>query len=202
VQLDTGSIRVSVVICAYTELRWGQLQRAVDSVRAQSKPAHEVLVVVDHNDALLRRATAELDARVLRNGDVQGLSGARNTGVAAARGDVVAFLDDDAYAEPDWLERLVEPYADPRVVAVGGDVRADFEAGRPAFLPPSSTGSSGAPTAANRPCARTSATPSGPTCPCGAVCSSKSARSSRRSAAWASARWVAKRPSCASGQPP
>ena len=43
-----------------------------------------------------------------------GLSGARNTGVAAARGEVVAFLDDDAVAAPDWLEHLLRPYDDPR----------------------------------------------------------------------------------------
>jgi GT2 family glycosyltransferase len=41
-------------------------------------------------------------------------------GIEAATGDIVAFIDDDATAYPDWLERLLAPYADPRVVGVGG----------------------------------------------------------------------------------
>ena len=45
---------------------------------------------------------------------------ARNLGFERASGDVVAFIDDDAYAAPDWLERLLEPYADPDVGGVGG----------------------------------------------------------------------------------
>ena len=104
------------------------------SVHAQTQPAHEVLVVIDHNPAL-HQAAATLPARVLQNEEVQGLSGARNTGVRHAQGDIVAFLDDDAYAEPDWLELLVSAYADPTVVGVGGGVVPDFEGERPAFLP-------------------------------------------------------------------
>ena len=60
------------------------------------------------------------DVRVLPNAHRQGLSGARNTAVAAASGDVVVFLDDDAAARPGWLGALLAPYADPDVVAVGG----------------------------------------------------------------------------------
>ncbi len=48
-----------------------------------------------------------------RTSEEQGLSGARNSGVAACGGEVVAFLDDDAFAAPDWLERLAEAYRDP-----------------------------------------------------------------------------------------
>lgn len=129
-------VRVSVVVCAFTERRWDQLQRAVESLHRQSRRVDEVLVVIDHNDALLETAAATLDARVLRNTAERGLSGARNTGVSVATGDVVAFLDDDAYAEPDWLECLLDAYDDPAVMAVGGDVQADFDGVRPSFLPP------------------------------------------------------------------
>lgn len=131
-----GVLRASVVICAYTQVRWSQLERAVESVHAQTCPAAELIVVVDHNPALLEQARVALRARVVPNRQVRGLSGARNTGLALAEGDVVVFLDDDAYAETDWLERLLAPYDDPSVVVVGGQVIAAFDDRRPAFLPP------------------------------------------------------------------
>src|SRR4051794_23050063 len=108
-----GALRTSVVICAYTERRWDDLCAAVGSVAAQSPPPAEILVVCDHNAELLDRVRRELPGVVAVDGNgPRGLSGARNAGVAAARGDVVAFLDDDAVAAPDWLACLLEPYAD------------------------------------------------------------------------------------------
>jgi glucosyl-dolichyl phosphate glucuronosyltransferase len=126
---------VSVVVCAYTMARWGLLGRAVASVGAQTSPALEILLVVDHCPELLVRAQELLGVRVMANLGTVGLSGARNTGVAAARGEVVAFLDDDAAAAPDWLDRLVRPYDDPRVVGVGGHVVPEWEGGKPAWFP-------------------------------------------------------------------
>ncbi len=51
---------VSVVICTYTEDRWDDLLAAVDSVRRQSKPALETIVVVDHNPTMLERVRSEI----------------------------------------------------------------------------------------------------------------------------------------------
>jgi glycosyltransferase involved in cell wall biosynthesis len=115
---------VSVVVCAYTMARWHLLGRALESVRSQTVPAVEILLVVDHCPELLARAEELPGVRVFANVGPRGLSGARNTGVAAARGEVVAFLDDDAMAAPDWLEHLLRPYDDPGVVGVGGRVVA------------------------------------------------------------------------------
>lgn len=131
-----SAVRATVVVCAFTERRWSQLQRAVESVHSQTRPVSELIVVIDHNEDLFQRARAALSARVVSNEDVQGLSGARNTGLALAAGDVVVFLDDDAHAEPDWLEHLLQPYVDQDVVAVGGHVEASFDGRRPDFLPP------------------------------------------------------------------
>lgn len=140
---DRGIPGVSVVICAYTEDRWEDVLAAVASVRAQSRPALETLLVVDHHQALLDRLDKEYEdhketgeVRVLANAGPRGLSAGRNTGIATARGGIVAFLDDDAVAERDWLRHLAEGYADPRVMAVGGRTEPVWASGRrPGWFP-------------------------------------------------------------------
>ena len=111
------------MICSYTEDRWDRLMAAVESVRAQTLPPQQTIVVVDYNVDLYKRLIFNVDdVVILENTGPKGLSGARNTGAAAATAGVVAFLDDDAVAAPDWLERLGSLYDDPDVLAVGGRV--------------------------------------------------------------------------------
>lgn len=127
---------ISVVICAYTEDRWDQICAAVDSVRAQSWPSFEIILVIDHNPALFKRAVATMpDVAVLENQQAQGLSGARNTGAARAKGDLIAFLDDDAVAHEDWLKFLADTYEDPQIAGVGGLTLPRWQTARPAWLP-------------------------------------------------------------------
>jgi glycosyltransferase involved in cell wall biosynthesis len=64
-----------------------------------------------------------------------GISGARNTGIDCASGEVVVFLDDDAIAEPDWLAALLVPYARPDVLGVGGKILPLWRFGRPTWFP-------------------------------------------------------------------
>jgi glucosyl-dolichyl phosphate glucuronosyltransferase len=130
------SPRISVIICAYTEKRWDQTLAAVESVRLQSRESLEIILVVDHNRALRDRFAGALpDVILLENTEAQGLSGARNTGIAVARGDVIAFLDDDAIAEPDWLKFLADCYEDPAVAGVGGLTMPLWETKRPPWFP-------------------------------------------------------------------
>jgi GT2 family glycosyltransferase len=127
---------VAVVLCTYTRAREELLLEAIGSLRAQTVAPADVVVVVDHNQVLLeavrRRAP---DVVAVANDHAPGLAGARNTGVEAATGDVVAFLDDDALAAPDWIERLRDTYEDPAVAGAGGLVRPIFAGRRPAWLP-------------------------------------------------------------------
>ena len=131
-----SQLSVSVVICAHADDRWDDTLAAAASVRDQSHPAKELIIVVDYNRPLYERLRAALpDAAVLENRDRQGLSGGRNTGVAASTGEVVAFLDDDAVADADWLKCLVDAYTDPIVAGVGGLTRPAWDTARPAWFP-------------------------------------------------------------------
>jgi GT2 family glycosyltransferase len=130
-------LRASVVVCVYTEKRLPQIRAALDSIARQTMPPSQVIVVADHNPALRDLLAAEYpDHEVISNKFESGLSGARNTGIEQAAGDIVAFLDDDARAEPQWLEILLACYDDESVLGVGGLVLADWgPSGRPAWLP-------------------------------------------------------------------
>jgi GT2 family glycosyltransferase len=105
-----GGPRVSVVIP--TRGRPGLLARALDSVRAQTSPDWEAIVVVDGPDAAteaLLRAEADPRVRFIVNEHSLGGGEARNVGIRAAAGELIALLDDD----DEWLpERLEHHLAD------------------------------------------------------------------------------------------
>jgi glycosyltransferase involved in cell wall biosynthesis len=110
---------VSVIVPTYDYARY--LPRALDSVRAQSEPPFEIVVVddgsTDETPAVLRRYADQV--RVLRQPH-RGPAAARNAGVAAARGDLVAFLDADDEWHRDKLARQVTLFMErPSVGAVG-----------------------------------------------------------------------------------
>jgi GT2 family glycosyltransferase len=126
---------VTIAICVYTEDRWTLIGESVASAVGQRPPPDEVLVVVDHNPRLLELAR-QLPVRTVPHRGPRGLSGARNTALAEARGEVVAFLDDDAAAGSGWLAALLDPFDDPRVLATGGSSRPAWSGGRPRWFPP------------------------------------------------------------------
>ncbi len=136
---------VSVVICAYTLDRWELLGAAVDSVLHQTVAPRELFLSIDHNHALFERcreqwnrsgATPEIPITVVENRYSGHLGSARTTAAELASGQFIAFLDDDAAAEPDWLERMLAPFEDPGVIAVGGRPVPDFSRPRPSWFPP------------------------------------------------------------------
>ncbi|UVE94086.1 glycosyltransferase family 2 protein [Dietzia sp. B32] len=128
--------RTTVVVCANSSDRYPQLVAAVGSVLEQSRPPAEVIMVIDHNPDLLGRVTRRFpDLVAVENSGPQGLSGARNTGTARARGDIVAFLDDDAEADPGWLEAMTAHFARPEVLGVSGFAEPQWAVGRPGWWP-------------------------------------------------------------------
>jgi cellulose synthase/poly-beta-1,6-N-acetylglucosamine synthase-like glycosyltransferase len=144
VQRLREGLTVSAVICAYTEERWPLLVRSVASVLYQRRQPLELIVCVDHNDILLERCKREwgqgagagpVPVVVIANRYEGRLGSARNSALEIAAGDIVAFLDDDARAAPEWLGRLLAPYGDEGVVAVGGAPLPEFEGHRPRWFP-------------------------------------------------------------------
>ncbi len=130
----TAGQSVAVIICAHTMERLDDIRDAVASVHAQSRQPDELLLVIDHHPEL-QEAVADLPAKVVPNTGPKGLSGARNTGTELASSDVVAYLDDDAVADPEWLERLTAPFGQPEVVAVGGWANANWDTAEPNWFP-------------------------------------------------------------------
>ena len=127
---------ISIVICTYDDRRWDALVAAVDSVRAQTHRASEIILVIDHNPELLARAEAEIDGvLVVPNIHERGLSGGRNTGLETAAAPIVGFLDDDARAEPDWVERLVRLTGRADSLGAGGRAKPHWLTRQPRWLP-------------------------------------------------------------------
>ena len=127
---------VGVVIASHAVERWPALRAAVRSVAAQCPAPAQIVVVVDHNPALLTMARDQLpDVDVLANAGPPGASGTRNTGAARIRAGLIAFLDDDAVARSGWLAALGESCAMPGVLGAGGRVEPVWPGAAPAWFP-------------------------------------------------------------------
>jgi GT2 family glycosyltransferase len=110
--------RVSVIVCAYNAAE--TLHECLASLEQLNYPDHEVIVVNDGSrDATSAIARQYPWCRVI-DLDHGGLSAARNAGLAAATGEIVAYTDADVRVDPDWLTYLVQPFAGADVVAAGG----------------------------------------------------------------------------------
>lgn len=131
-------MRVSVVLCTYDSAGFADFRAAADSVLANTHPT-ELVIVVDGDPELGARVREIYGAHdrvtLYENDENRGLLESRNTGAKIAAGDVVAFIDDDARADPEWVERLVDAYEEQEALAVGGRMTPEWVAGKPMFLP-------------------------------------------------------------------
>lgn len=134
--MNERPINISVIVCAYTEERWDNMLAMVESLHRQTLLPMEVILVIDHNAALFERSRRTfVDEIVIENHKVRGLSGARNSGLAVAKGDIIAFMDEDASAEPIWLETLLKHFSDEKVVGVGGGIIPAWTFKQPDWFP-------------------------------------------------------------------
>lgn len=125
--MSASSPLLSVVFGAYSLKQMGQILRLLDSLRLQTYNNLEILFVSD-GSADLQAAVAELvsreafpcTVRVLLNNTERGTSTTKNLGIRSSRGDIIAFIDADAVACPDWAEEVVNTFEDSSVIGVTG----------------------------------------------------------------------------------
>jgi GT2 family glycosyltransferase len=115
-------ISVSINLATYD--RPDDLRNCLHCLVAQKTSRHVEIIVVDNHPAsgLTPPVVAEFPGVVLISESRQGLAYARNAGFAASTGDIVIATDDDVMMPPDWLEKLVAPFARPDVMIVTGNV--------------------------------------------------------------------------------
>jgi glycosyltransferase involved in cell wall biosynthesis len=108
---------VSVLICTYNGAR--TLGETCAAVEQLEYPRLEVIVVDDGSSDGSAEIAAAYGFRVIST-ENRGLSSARNTALAAASGEIVAFIDDDAMPDPQWVSYLVDTFRRCEFAAVGG----------------------------------------------------------------------------------
>jgi glycosyltransferase involved in cell wall biosynthesis len=132
-------MKVSVVVCTYTMDRYDVFTEAVESALAQTYDPIEVVLVIDGNPEVYERAVEDFGDRenvvISDNDENEGISYSRTRGAELASGEIVAFIDDDGVAEEDWIANLVDVYEETDALAVGGDVRPNWQGERPDFFP-------------------------------------------------------------------
>lgn len=117
---------LSVIATSHTLDRLGDVFDLMDSLGAQTYAPMETLFVAEGSRELYERVAAYIaerqipNARVLFNDGEPGLSAARNVGIEAAKGEILAFLDDDAVAFPDWAAEVVGACRTDSVVGLAG----------------------------------------------------------------------------------
>ena len=109
--------KISVVVCTYNGA--STIRDTLEALRDLDYPSFEVIVVNDGSTDETPQIASNYPYRVI-NEENQGLSRARNTGIAAATGEIVAFIDDDAYPDPHWLRFLALSFIEGKFAAVGG----------------------------------------------------------------------------------
>jgi GT2 family glycosyltransferase len=109
--------RMSVVVCSYNGE--STIRDTLEATTRLAYPDYEVIVVDDGSSDRTASIAGEYPVRLIRT-ENQGLSAARNVGLAAATGEIVVYTDDDAYPDPDWLTYFAFAFEDTDAAAVGG----------------------------------------------------------------------------------
>ena len=135
------TIRISAVLCTRNRARY--LRRAIESLVGQSMPddRYEIIVVDNASEDETSQVVQE-EFREIRNlryiyEPIRGLSQARNAALEDARGEYIAYLDDDAVASTQWLAKILNVFdtVKPTPGCVGGRIDLIWERPRPAWMP-------------------------------------------------------------------
>ncbi len=137
---------LDVVVCTYN--RCEQLAKTIRSLlEAPHPPELSITVIVVDNNCT--DGTAEMVRQIESRGGIrlryvqekrQGLSNARNGGIAAGSAELIGFIDDDEQVDPSWYNAIAREFKDPSVEFIGGPYLPLWGAAAPRWLPPDSPG--------------------------------------------------------------
>lgn len=132
--------KVSVIVCSHSHERYLDTIETIESLVRQSYQNIEIILVVDRNLSLFKDFNKSDYLKSLNNlrigfSNLPGLSNARNKGIELSSGDIIAFIDDDAVADTDWISNLVVFYENPKVVSVGGSMKPLWISGEAKWIP-------------------------------------------------------------------
>lgn len=135
-------IQISVILCTYN--RAHLLKKALESLIRQTfnKALYEIIIVnnasTDNTDEVVKDFKDRYPSHEIRYVYEKelGLGYARNRGLKCARGDYIAFIDDDAYAKEDWLQKIVENFfrVKPTPFCIGGQILPFYDAQKPKWF--------------------------------------------------------------------
>jgi len=132
---------VSIVITSYTLERLKDIFKLLDGIKSQTYGNFEVIIVVEGSDRLFADIQTYIQKIGLNNTELVfndgegGASISRNMGIKRAKGDIIAFIDDDAVPFPDWLEKTAGSFTDDRVIGVTGPALPDWEDEKDSWFP-------------------------------------------------------------------
>ena len=109
--------RISVAVCSYNGA--ATIAQTLDGLAKVDYPDFEVIVVSDGSTDATAAIASEYECRLIET-ENRGLSSARNTALEAATGEVIAYIDDDAWPDPHWLHYLGAAFATSDHSAIGG----------------------------------------------------------------------------------
>ena len=130
---------VAAIVCAHSTERWETITEALASLRSQTRLPDEIILSVDGNVELFDRAVEAFGSNttVVFNSGPSGVSPTRNVAAKQTSHEVLAYLDDDATADTEWIASLMRWYDDPSVVGVGGAANPNWIGTAPGWFPPS-----------------------------------------------------------------
>ncbi len=129
--------KVTVIICTYNPDRLQNIVKLITSLEQQTYPLHEIILVIEPNSEYEKKLRYALPpfVSIIMNYNKKCLSDARNAGIKAASGDILAFIDDDAIADKYWLEKIIQNYEDDAIIGVGGKIIPIWEGKPPDWFP-------------------------------------------------------------------